>query len=268
MSGEQGYRAGIPYAPPEVRAWRWARRPSPTPSCRGPLHAPGRSRPRAARPAHHGRRSRRGGRGERGGPGRRAFRRHRRGGEQRQRDQSRLDGRPGGQALRPDAADQRARHVRGHPGLPAPPARVRARPRAHALAAAVGRPALAARPQRLHAVEDGHDDAHPRPGRRRGGARRRGQLPVAAHDHRDGGGAEPARRRRGDDPGPHPRDHGRRRAGDPGPRPRSCRATPSSTTRCCRGGVVDLERYSASDDAELALDLFVDGGPEPAASSA
>ena len=33
-------------------------------------------------------------------------------------------------------------------------------------------------------------------------------------------------------------------------------------------GIIDLDRYSASDDAELALDLFVDGWPEPAASSA
>jgi citronellol/citronellal dehydrogenase len=29
-------------------------------------------------------------------------------------------------------------------------------------------------------------------------------------------------------------------------------------------GITDLERYSASDDAELALDLFVDGWPAPA----
>jgi citronellol/citronellal dehydrogenase len=29
-------------------------------------------------------------------------------------------------------------------------------------------------------------------------------------------------------------------------------------------GITDLDRYSASDDAELALDLFVDGWPEPA----
>jgi citronellol/citronellal dehydrogenase len=32
-------------------------------------------------------------------------------------------------------------------------------------------------------------------------------------------------------------------------------------------GVTDLERYSASDDAELALDLFVHGWPEPAPAS-
>ena len=163
----------------------------------------------------------------------RALRRHRPGREQRQRHQPRPDARPRGEALRPDAADQRARHVRGHARMPAAPARVRPRARAHALAAAVGRPALAARPQRLHALEDGHDDDHARRGRRRGRGRRRRQLPVAAHDHRHGRGPEPARRRRGDGrapacrrswPTPPTRSWAATRASAP--------ATSSSTTRC------------------------------------
>src|SRR4029079_7437400 len=47
-----------------------------------------------------------------------------------------------------------------------PPARVRQPARAHAAAAAVGQPALAGRPQRLHALEDGHDHDHARRGGR------------------------------------------------------------------------------------------------------
>ena len=168
--------------------------------------------------------------------------------------------RPRGQALRPDAADQRARHVRGHAGVPAAPARVRPRARAHALAAAVGRPALAARPQRLHALEDGHDDAHARRGRRRGRGRRR--PPTAC---------------------------GRARSSPP-PRSRTCSAatrrwrapacprswpTPpheilSRDPRECTGnvfiddevlaeaGVTDLDRYSGTPDADLVTDIFVE----------
>ena len=90
-----------------------------------------------------------------------------------------------------------------------------------------------ARPQRLHALEDGHDDDHARRRGRRGRGRRRRQLPLAAHDHRHGRGAEPARRRRGDGARPHARDRGRRRLRDPDPRPaRRAPATSSSTTRC------------------------------------
>ena len=167
----------------------------------------------------------------------RALRRHRPGREQRQRHQPRPDARPRGEALRPDAADQRARHVRGHARVPAAPARVGPRARAHAVPAAVSRPALARGPQRLHALEDGHDDDHARRGRRRGRGRHRRQLPLAAHDHRHGRGPEPARRRRGDGARPHAGDRGRRRLRDPEPRPaRRAPATPSSTTRCCRGG--------------------------------
>ena len=125
---------------------------------------------------------------------RRALRRHRPGRQQRQRDQPRPHARAAGQALRPDAADQRARHVRRDPGLPALPARVRPRARADAVAAAVDRPALARRPQRLHAFQDGHDDDHARRRRRRGRGRHRRQLPLAAHDHRHRRRAEPARR--------------------------------------------------------------------------
>ena len=98
-------------------------------------------------------------------------------------------------------------HARGDPA----PARVRPRARADAQPAAQHRPALAARPRRLHGLEDGHDDAHARRRRGRARARRRRQLPVAADADRDRRGAEPARRRRGDGDEPHARDRRRRR---------------------------------------------------------
>ena len=134
--------------------------------------------------------------------------RHRR--QQRLGDQPRADGRPRGQALRPDAADQRPRHVRAHARVPAAPASVVTGAGADAVAAAHRRPQVAARPLRLHAVEDGHDDADAGAGVRRGRTRDQGQLPVAANADRDRRGPEPARRRRGDAPGADPRDLRRR----------------------------------------------------------
>ena len=96
----------------------------------------GRRRGAADRGRHPRRRGRRGGRG----PDRGALRRDRPGRQQRQRDQPRPHARAAGQALRPDAADQPARDVRRHAGMPALPARVRPRARAHAVAAALDRP--------------------------------------------------------------------------------------------------------------------------------
>jgi citronellol/citronellal dehydrogenase len=47
--------------------------------------------------------------------------------------------------------------------------------------------------------------------------------------------------------------------------PRSCTGNAFMDDEVlAEAGITDLERYSASDDAELALDLFVDGWPEPA----
>ena len=80
-----------------------------------------------------------------------------------------------------------------------------------AVAAAEPRPEVARRPHRLHAREVRHDDgdARLRRGVREGRDRR--QHAVAAHDDRDRGGAEPARRRHGDGREPHARDLRRRR---------------------------------------------------------
>jgi citronellol/citronellal dehydrogenase len=50
--------------------------------------------------------------------------------------------------------------------------------------------------------------------------------------------------------------------------PRSCTANAFIDDEVlAEAGITDLDRYSASADAELALDLFVDGWPEPAAAS-
>jgi citronellol/citronellal dehydrogenase len=50
--------------------------------------------------------------------------------------------------------------------------------------------------------------------------------------------------------------------------PRSCTAnTFIDDEVLAEAGITDLDRYSASDEAELALDLFVDGWPEPAPAS-
>jgi citronellol/citronellal dehydrogenase len=47
--------------------------------------------------------------------------------------------------------------------------------------------------------------------------------------------------------------------------PRSCSGnTFMDDEVLAEAGIADLDRYSASDNAELALDLFVEGWPEPA----
>ena len=124
------------------------------------------------------------------------------------------------------------------------------------------RPALAGGPQRLHALQDGHDDDHARRRRRRGRGRHRRQLPLAAHDHRHGRRAEPARRRRGDGPLARPRDLRGRRLRDPEPRPALVHRKRLHRRRgLAEAGVTDLDQYSGTPDAELALDIFVDGWP-------
>jgi citronellol/citronellal dehydrogenase len=50
--------------------------------------------------------------------------------------------------------------------------------------------------------------------------------------------------------------------------PRTCTANAFIDDEVlAEAGITDLDRYTASADAELALDLFVDGWPEPAAAS-
>jgi hypothetical protein len=50
--------------------------------------------------------------------------------------------------------------------------------------------------------------------------------------------------------------------------PRSCTGNAFIDDQVlAEAGVTDLERYTASDDAELALDLFVSGWPDPAPPS-
>ena len=182
---------------------------------------------------HRRRRARRGVGGRRRGADGGALRRHRHRGEQRQRDQPGPHARPAGQAPGPDAGHQPARHVRAHPGRPAAPARVRPRARAEPVAAALGRPQVAARPLGLHGGQVRHDHGHAGRGGRRGRGADRRQHPVAAHADRHGRGAEPAGRRRGDGPGAHAGDLCRLRAGGPEARPaRRAPATRSSTTRC------------------------------------
>ena len=120
------------------------------------------------------------------------------------------------------------------------------------------------RPQRLHALEDGHDDDHARRGRRRGGGRHR--APTASGRARSSPPPRcrtcsaatrrwPARAR--------PRSCADAALRDPRPRPaRTAPATRSSTTRCWpRPGITDLSGYSA-EGADLVLDIFVDGWPE------
>ena len=101
------------------------------------------------------------------------------------------------------------------------------------VAAAVGRPQVAARPLGLHGGQVRHDDGHAGRGRRRGRGPDRGQHAVAAHADRHGGGAEPAGRRRGDGPGAHARrSTPTRRWRSSSATRASAPATRSSTTRC------------------------------------
>ena len=86
------------------------------------------------------------------------------------------------EALRPDAAGQRARQFPVRAGLPAVPAAGAEPAHPVAGAAAEPRPEMVGAAHRLHAGEDGHELRHPGPG---GGVRpagRGGQCAVAAHD--------------------------------------------------------------------------------------
>ena len=98
-------------------------------------------------------------------------------------------------------------------------------------------------------------------GAARGGHRR--EHAVAAHDHRDRRGAEPARRRRGDEPRAHAGDL--RRLGVRGPDPAAREYTGQSLIDdevLAAAGVTDLEPYRAGPgDGELIGDLFVDPAP-------
>ena len=172
-----------------------------------------------------------------------------------------------GQALRPDADDQRARHVPRDPSLhPAPQAGHQpAHP--HALAAARPRPALVRRAVALHALQVRHEPAHAR--RRRGAARgRRGrQRAVAAQRDRDRRGPEPARRRRGDGQVAHAGDHRRRRLRDLHPALARVHGQPLHRRRGARharrpaGHRPRAATARGEGGGELLPDFFVDPGP-------
>ena len=121
----------------------------------------------------------------------------------------------------PDAPDQHARHVRLLAGVhPAPP---QGGEPAHLepLAAAQHGGEVVRAARRVHDGEVRDEHVRARHGRRVSRRRDRRQRALAAHRHRDGGGAEPARRRRHDSREPDARDHGRRGARHPhAPEPR------------------------------------------------
>jgi len=84
---------------------------------------------------------------------------------------------------------------------------------------------------------------------------------VAAHFDRHRGGPEPARRRRGDAPGPHAEIYADSAAEILRRDPRECTGNAYIDDEVlAEAGITDLDRYAA-DGAELALDLFVDGWP-------
>ena len=123
-----------------------------------------------------------------------------------------------GQALRPDAVDQLARHVPRDPRLHPPPQAGHQPAHPHAEPADRARPALDGRAAlALHALQVRHEPAHARRRRRAARGRRGRQRPVAAQRDRHRRGAEPARRRRGDGQVAHAGDRRRRRLRDPHP---------------------------------------------------
>ncbi len=195
---------------------------------------PGQDRPARSAPARHrahrGRRDRAGrgqgrrrrrGRAGRGGRGtrrrhrRRDLRRRRHRRQQRQRPEHQRHRRRHAQALRPHAVDKLARHLPADPDRAGPPQGLRRRAGPHPVPADQPRPEVARRVPALHALQVRHVAADPGLGARVRRRRHPGQLPVAAHHHRDRGRDEPAGRRPGRRACPHPRDHGRRGPGDP-----------------------------------------------------
>ncbi len=160
---------------------------------------------------------------------RRAFRRHRHRGQQRQRDFADAGAADRHAPLRPDASDQHARHLHGveirhsaslEGGEPAHP---------DAVAAARHEGEVVRAAHRLF-----HGQVRHEPGG--AGARRRtarqggGERAVAAHDHRHRGDQEPARRRRHHAALAHAGDLGGRRLSHLRRRTRASPAISSSTT--------------------------------------
>ena len=103
--------------------------------------------------------------------------------------------------------------------------------------------------------------------RRRGGAARGGrrrQHAVAAHDHRDRRGAEPARRRRGDGQGADAADLRRLRLPDPHPARARVHRPVADRRRGARrrtGSPTSSPTAPAPGDDQLIGDLFVDDAP-------
>ena len=118
----------------------------------------------------------------------------------------------------------------------------------HALAADRSRPEVGRLASRLHdrQVRDEHGHARARTGAAPEGDRR--QLAVAAHDHRHGGGAQPAGRGGRDRTVAHPRDRRRRRPRDRDAAEQRCSGNFFIDDEVLtEEGVTDLSRYTVGD---------------------
>ena len=131
--------------------------------------------------------------------GRRAFRRHRHPGEQRERDQPDRHRRDADEALRSDVRRERARHLRVLAGVPALSESRRRRPAATRTSSRLS-PPLNMQPKwlasacRLHDGEVRHEHVHDRHGRGISRPRHRGEFAVAAHGDRHRRAADDSRR--------------------------------------------------------------------------
>ena len=170
---------------------------------------------------------------EGGGRDRGQVRRHRHPGEQRQRHQPHRHAGHADEALRPDAPDQRARHLHGLAEVHPASAEGREPARAQPLAAARLRREVVRQPSRPTRSPSIGMSVYAWAMAAEFKGKDRLQLPVAAHRHRHRRHPEHAGRRGRHEALPQARDHGRRRLRDLQPAgAATAPATSSSTTRC------------------------------------